>query len=66
VAQGGGWDWAAGGRALVRALVPFGNDIYPDSEEPGYDPSKKPIIAVMPDCRHLARQNLKHTGMKML
>jgi hypothetical protein len=38
-----GLNWAAGGRAAVRAFVPFGNDIYPDSEEPGYDPNKKVI-----------------------
>ena len=47
--SGDGVDWAAGGRALVRAFVPFGNDIYPDSEEPGFDPSKKPIAATVPD-----------------
>ena len=37
---GDGLDWGAGGRALVRLLVPFGNDIYPESEERGYDPNK--------------------------
>jgi hypothetical protein len=40
--------WAAGGRALVRLLVPFGNDIYPQSEEPGYDPNKKIIASDIP------------------
>jgi|GEM_PF-6378767 len=40
--------WEEGNRALVRAFVPFGNLIYPEEEEPGYDPKKKLIAATTP------------------
>jgi len=45
----GGLNWAAGGRAFVRTFLPFGNDIYPESEEPGYDPNRRVISATLPD-----------------
>lgn len=44
-----GLDWAAGGRAFVRAFIPFGSDIYPEANEPGFDASKVPIYATVPD-----------------
>jgi RHS repeat-associated protein len=45
---GDGLNWGAGGRALVRLLVPFGDSIYPEEEEPGYDPKKVTIATEVP------------------
>lgn len=43
------WMRSAGGRVLVRAFVPYGNDIYPESDETYYDPSKKTVYGTVPD-----------------